>query len=119
MTRDFSDKFCLHLTRRQDDVDDVADELVLHDPVRDGGGAEGGRGVDLDEPGLEAVVDDDVVAVTLVAVAVGHHDGRHRLQAVHDQPVDLVEQLLRRRLAPRRLQEELQVLEMGSSDKWL
>ena len=99
-----------HSVRRQDDVHDVVDQPVLEDPVRHCGGAEAGGGVDLNEPRLEVVVDDDVVAVALVAVSVRDHDGGHRLQTVNYQPVDLIEQFLAGGLAPGHLQVEPQVL---------
>ena len=43
----------------------------LKDPGRYGG--------DLYEPGLEVVVDDDVIAVALVAMPVRHHHRGHSL----------------------------------------
>ena len=96
--------------RRQHHVHDVIDKAVLHDPVADGGGAEARRGVHLYQPRLEVVVDDDVVSVAFVAVAVRHHDRCHCLQAVHDQPVDLVEKLVACLLTARHFKEEAKVL---------
>ena len=64
----------------------------------------------LNEPRLKVLVDDDVVSVALVAVPVRDHDRGHGLEAVHDEPGHLVEELLRGGLAARRLQEELEVL---------
>ena len=100
-----------HPVRRQHDVHHVVDESVLQDPVRDRGGAQAGRGVHLDQPGLQVVVDDDVVAVALVAVPVRHHHRGHGLQAVHYQPVDLVEQFVAGNLPPRHLQVQAEVVD--------
>ena len=41
------------------------------------GGGERGACIDLNQPGLEGLVDDDVVAVQLKAVLVVDHDGLH------------------------------------------
>ena len=59
-----------HSVRWKDNIHDVIDESVLEDSVCDRGGAQAWTGVDLNEPGLEIVVDDDVVSVTLVAVSI-------------------------------------------------
>lgn len=58
----------------------------------------------LNEPGLELVVNDDVVAIALEAVPVVRHHGSDSLQRVHDAPGDVGEQLLRDRFTPRALQ---------------
>ena len=100
-----------HPVRGQHDVHHVVDESVLQDPVRDRGGAQTRRGVHLDKPGLQVVVDDDVVAVALVAVPVRHHHRGHGLQAVHYQPVDLVEQFVAGHLPPRHLQVQAEVVD--------
>lgn len=59
-----------HTVRWKDNIHDVIDESVFEDSVRDRGGAEAGTGIDLNEPGLEVVVDDDVISVALVAVSI-------------------------------------------------
>ena len=59
-----------HSVRWEDDVHDVVDQAVLQYPVRHSGGAQAGRGVDLNEPRFEVVVYDDVVAVALVTMSV-------------------------------------------------
>jgi len=69
--------------------------LRLHEAVGVSGGREGGRGVDLDEPGLEALVHNDVVAVQLEAVAVVDHGALARLQRVHHDGADLRKEALR------------------------
>lgn len=51
----------------------------LHDAVGLCGGRQARRRVNLDEPGLELVVHDDVVPVALEAVLVAHHHWLHRL----------------------------------------
>uniref|UniRef100_A0A480HXA7 Putative tubulin polyglutamylase TTLL1 isoform X3 n=1 Tax=Sus scrofa TaxID=9823 RepID=A0A480HXA7_PIG len=68
-----------------------------------------GRLLRLDQPGLQPVVDDDVVAVALEAVFVVVHHRGHGLQRLHDDPVDLVEQLAGHLLAAGALEVEPQV----------
>ena len=48
----------------------------------------------LNKPGLELVVNNDVIAVALKTVSVGSHDGGHSSQGVHQTPVDVPEEFV-------------------------
>mmetsp|Transcript_20030 Transcript_20030/g.79897 ORF Transcript_20030/g.79897 Transcript_20030/m.79897 type:complete len:226 (-) Transcript_20030:793-1470(-) len=78
----------------QDDVEDVADEGELHDAVGARRRRERGRRVDLDEPRLEVGVDEDVVPVALEAVLVVDDRALDGLQRVHDDQLDVAEELV-------------------------
>jgi len=71
-------------------------------------GAETGAAVDFDEPDLEGLVDQQVEALTLEAVAVVDDHVLHRLETLHDDRIHLVLDFLQGFLPPRHLQVQVQ-----------
>ena len=94
----------------QHNVHDIIDESILEYSISHGGGAEAGAGVDLDQPWLEIVVDDNIVSIALVTMSIRDHDRGHCLQTVHNQPVDLIEQLVTRNLSTRHLKIQTKIV---------
>mmetsp|Transcript_28498 Transcript_28498/g.87275 ORF Transcript_28498/g.87275 Transcript_28498/m.87275 type:complete len:438 (+) Transcript_28498:743-2056(+) len=78
----------LEVAFQVEDVEDVVEHVGFEVVVVLGVGAEGGTGVDFDEPGLEVVVDEDVVSVEFEAVLVGDHDVLDREERAHDESFD-------------------------------
>mmetsp|Transcript_32767 Transcript_32767/g.83147 ORF Transcript_32767/g.83147 Transcript_32767/m.83147 type:complete len:287 (-) Transcript_32767:699-1559(-) len=78
------------------DVQHVLQQRELERPVGRVRRGQRWRRVHLQQPGLERLVDEDVVAVQLEAVLVVDHGGLHRQQRADDQVLHVVEQLVGR-----------------------
>lgn len=97
--------------RWQHNVQNVVDQLVLKYPIVGRRRRQRGRRINLHQPRLQRVVNDDIVPVTLEAVPIAGHHARDGLQRVHNQPGDRPKQLVRNFLPAGSLQVQAQVLD--------
>ena len=94
-------------TVRARGVEGAVDQAVLQDSVVGRAGGEGRGRAYLRLPGLQLVVDGDVVSAALKAALAAVPPGRQGLRGLHADPAELLKQLAGRLLASGALQGEL------------